>query len=107
MDIDHYNKVFQKLEAYGFEINKDLEWTFFFFSSKKASLQNIVTELDGFNYTTVIVKFEAEYKLTATKKETLTPHKLARRNIAFKELANFNNVLYDGWEVSKEDFNLH
>lgn len=101
MNSNHFQNIFNDLAVNGIETSSLLSWSFFFFSKKKNYLKQVVNELDGYGYLTEISKFDNEYRLIATKVEILTPQKLEKRNIAFAELANHCNVLFDGWEVSK------
>jgi len=98
---NHFKNVFDDLIDNGFQVQDPLTWSFFFFSEKKSNLQHVINELEGYDYVTIITKFNKEYKLVANKIDILTPEKLEKRNIAFAELADYCDVLYDGWEVSK------
>lgn len=102
MNLSHYKNVFKKLQIDGFNIKAPLTWSFFFFSEEKEGLQKVISELDTHNYVCRIDIVEDEkYRLIADKIEILTPEKLTRRQEAFKELADYCGVLYDGWEVTK------
>ena len=100
-EADRLEKIFEKLKGDGFQFKSPLLWNFFFFSNNKNQLEMVIKELDGHNYTADITNNKGEYKLKASKKEELTSLKLAKRNTAFKELAIFCKVEYDGWEVEK------
>lgn len=102
MENNHFQTIFSDLISKGFEVSNPLKWSFFFFSNKKSNLQQVINELQGHNYNTIIKKFDnKEFRLIADKTEVLTPEKLEKRNIAFVELADYCDVAYDGWEVSK------
>ncbi|MBT9484957.1 ribonuclease E inhibitor RraB [Sediminibacterium sp.] len=98
---NHFQEVFHKLEKNGFETKSILTWSFFFYSKSKPNLQQVIAELNGFDYFTEISKIEDEFRLIATKSEILTYEKLEKRNKAFSELGEFCDVKFDGWEVSK------
>lgn len=99
--INHFIGVFEDLKSKGFDTSNRLIWSFFFFNDDEIKLRKIIKELDGYGYTSELSKFEDEYRLIVNKIEMLTPEKLEKRNMAFSELADYCDVLYDGWEVSK------
>lgn len=99
--INHFIRIFEDLKSKDFDITNKLTWSFYFFNEEENKLRQVIKELNGYDYTIELSKFEDEYRLVATKIEILTPEKLKKRNIAFSELADYCDVLYDGWEVSK------
>jgi hypothetical protein len=99
--INHFVGVFEDLKSNGFDTSNKLVWSFFFFNEDETKLRQVIKELDGYGYTTELSKFENEFRLIANKIEILNPEKLEKRNIAFSKLADYCDVLYDGWEVSK------
>ena len=101
VESNHFREVFEDLKSKGFDTSSKLIWSFFFFSENESNLQQVTKELEGYDYKTELSKFEDEYRLIANKIEILTPEKLEKRNIAFSELADYCDVLFDGWEVSK------
>lgn len=98
---EHFQNIFDELTNKGFHVKKPLLWTFFFYSSSKNSLTRVVKELDGYGYTIEVIGSDNEFRLMASKSEILIPEKLEKRNTAFYELADYCNVAFDGWEVSK------
>ncbi len=100
--MNEYINIFKNLSAKGFELDKNLIWNFFFFSTKSKNLDLVIKELEGFNYISIVEKkSKNDFLLKVTKIEILTPLKLQKRLIAFRELAEYCNVNFDGWEVEK------
>jgi Regulator of ribonuclease activity B len=103
-NLKNLEKIFQKMENDGFEIEKPLKWGFYFFDENKEKLEKIYLELKNHDYKLEkYIKMDDNlWRLFVTKVEILQFQKLHRRNIAFNDLAkNFNIKLYDGWDVEK------
>jgi len=102
---ENINYIFSRMESDGWDINKPLKWGFFFFSNKKENLNKIFEELSDYKYKieSIHKNEDNEWVMKVYKIESLVPDKLHRRNIAFNELAEAYDSIYDGWEVSKID----
>ncbi|MEI9807982.1 MAG: ribonuclease E inhibitor RraB [Bacteroidota bacterium] len=103
--LDNLIKLFHEMQADGWDTNSPLKWGFYFVDSDKEKLKRLFLELKEKNYILekiyMVDHSDSEWTLRASK-NTLTPEKLHKRNIAFNELANYCGVsLYDGWDVEK------
>lgn len=101
MNNRHLIEVFDDLNNKGFDMTTPLTWSFFFFNKDKSILGQVIKELEGYHYSTLIQKVNDEYRLRVDKKDLLTPIKLEKRIKAFKQLAEYCDVEFDGWEVSR------
>ena len=96
---------FEKMQGDGWDTSKPLKWGFFFFGSIKDNLKGIFSELSDSDYSVESVHQtdDKQWVLQVSKVEALASDKLHRRNIAFNELAEAYDSLYDGWDVGKCD----
>ena len=88
----------------GWDISKNLKWSYFFFDKNKEKLMELFEEIKDRNYILESLhKNDTNYwVLQISKIEIHTPESLHNRNIAMNKLAVFSNVeLYDGWDVEQ------
>lgn len=107
-NLERILSIFEDIKSNKWDVESPLKWGFFFMSNDKRNFGKIYKELKDYNY-----KKESIHKtddgiwvLQVSKIEVLEPEKLHRRNLAFKELAETYNSIYDGWDVGKNNI-LH
>ena len=86
------------------DTNKDLTWGFFFVDKDDKKLKNVFGQLRDKEYKQVKLDKgdDGLWTLQVSKRETLTPEKLHKRNLAFNDLADSCDIeLYDGWDVEQ------
>ena len=95
--------IFAKMASDGWNTDKPLKWGFFFFSQDEENLKLIFSELSDYGYDIESLHQieDGNWVLQVSKTEILKSDKLHRRNIAFNELAEAYNSIYDGWDVEK------
>ena len=95
--------IFNRMESDGWDVTKSLKWGFFFFSKKEENLYKIFGELSDHKYNLESIHKNEDnwWVMQVSKIEPLTYNKLHRRNIAFNELAEVYDSLYDGWDVAR------
>lgn len=87
----------------GVNIHDTQVWNFFFFAETRDELEDMLLDIEGHSYEVLFDLTNDNYwRLKLSKKEQLGSEKLNRRNIYFQELAEYNFIHYDGWEVEKE-----
>lgn len=99
-------KLIDKMINDGIDLSVIRRWGFYFYSLYPESLNKVIEELNGFNYSVEgIDKIEnGEYRLYVSKTESMALEKLIRRNTAFNELAkSIESVCYDGWDVDVQN----
>ena len=103
-DLEHIKTIFEKMSSDKWDINNDLTWGFFFVAKDAKKLKDVFEQLKGEGYKQVTFDKGEDglWTMQVSKRETLTPEKLHKRNLAFNELAAYCEVeLYDGWDVEQ------
>ena len=95
--------MYGKMKHDGWDSSSPLKWGFFFVSDREDNLKSIYSELadHSYNVENIYQADEKKWVLQVSKVETLAPDKLHRRNIAFNDLADAYESIYDGWDVGK------
>lgn len=100
--LEEIQQKFSLMREKDINIDKVLEWSFFFLSEEKEDLSKLLPEMEGHSYNVeydLIQNENTYWRLTLSKRENLKEEKLNRRNIYFKELSTYCQVYYDGWDV--------
>lgn len=87
------------------DVNNAQTWIYTFIDINEYSLNKVFKELKKYNYqlNTLSQNSKGTWTLEVKREEVLTPKKLAKRNLAFQELAMKYHVdLYVGWSVVKD-----
>ena len=103
-DLENIKIIFDKMSADKWDVNNDLTWCFFFVDRSSKKLRDAFEQLKDNGYTQIKLDQGDDelWTLQVLKRETLTPEKLHKRNLAFNDLADYCEVeLYDGWDVEQ------
>ena len=102
--LDNLIKIFEDMKNEGWDTSRPLKYGFYFIDPTEQKLHAVFEELKDHNYTLekiYVSDDDDKWTLHVSKIDLLTPEKLDKRNIAFKELADHCQVFYDGWDVEK------
>jgi len=97
--LERIELLFKKMKDNGFDVDRELEWSFSFFSEHKEKLLEITEELKELSYEMEFQHKNDYWFLIFKKIELLAADKLSRRNDYFIQLAAYCDVNYDGWEA--------
>jgi hypothetical protein len=103
-DLDNIKSTFEKMSADKWDVNNDLTWCFFFVDKSSEKLRDVFEQLKDNGYMQIKSDRgdDGLWTLQVSKRETLTPEKLHKRNLAFNDLAEYCEIeLYDGWDVEQ------
>ncbi|MBX2901186.1 MAG: ribonuclease E inhibitor RraB [Cyclobacteriaceae bacterium] len=103
-DLENIKAIFNKMSTDKWDINNDLTWGFFFVDKDYKKLSGVFEELKdkGYKKTKLDRGDDGLWTLQVSKRETLTPEKLHKRNLAFNDLADYWEInMYDGWDVEQ------
>lgn len=96
--------IFSSMIKDGFDVKKELKWSYYFIDDNKKNLENLFFELKKMGYSVEDFYYDEDesWILQVNKIEILTPEDLYSKNVKFNEIADSCSVrLYDGWDVGK------